>query len=200
MGLDLDIGDMFSVDEIKMPLSAEVVRELRHSDLQLLKEGEKLKPVFLKKLGERHHHVARLLAEGLSNAEISLRTGYGTQNIIVLKKDPTFQELVAHYKKQVQDAFTDLQSRLFGVSVDAIDTLRDRLEENPDDVSTGHLVDIAKMGADRSGFGPQSSSTNVNVTMNIADRMDAARKRAQLALEARAGPGPIEDAEIVESA
>ena len=44
-------------------------------------------------------------------------------------------------------------------------------------MTTGQLLDIVKMGADRTGHGPQTTATNLNVNVDIAAKLEAARKR-----------------------
>jgi hypothetical protein len=44
-------------------------------------------------------------------------------------------------------------------------------------MSLDTLTELVKMGADRTGFGPQSKSTNVNVTVDFGARLEAARRR-----------------------
>jgi coproporphyrinogen III oxidase-like Fe-S oxidoreductase len=55
--------------------------------------------------------------------------------------------------------------------------LQDRLETEPETMDAETLLSVAKFGADRSGHGPQSRQTNVNINVNLADRLSAARKR-----------------------
>ena len=43
-------------------------------------------------------------------------------------------------------------------------------------ISVGQLMELTKLGADRTGHGPQSS-TNLNVRVDLADRLKAARQR-----------------------
>jgi hypothetical protein len=70
-----------------------------------------------------------------------------------------------------------MYEKLAGMSSEAADLLRERMEEFPEEIADGTLLDMVKIGADRSGHGPQS--TNVNVNVNIADRLNAARKRIE---------------------
>ena len=74
---------------------------------------------------------------------------------------------------------TDLREELFGLSADAIEELRTRLEDSPEKMSTAQLADLVKLGADRTGHGPQSSRTNVNVDVDVAAAMQAGRKRVE---------------------
>jgi hypothetical protein len=64
------------------------------------------------------------------------------------------------------------------VASTALDIIQDRLEddETVDKMSVAQLLEVVKTAADRSGNGP-STTQQVNVTVGIADRLEAARKR-----------------------
>lgn len=158
-------------------VTAEVVRELDRADLALLGAEKGSKPTALKRIGERHHALARNLAGGMSSGEAGLVAGYCGSRVSILLDDPAFKELVQFYRRDVNAQYRDMHQRLSGLALDAAEVLADRLEDAPDDISTGQLMDLVKLGADRTGFGPQSSSTNVNVNVGIASRLDAARQR-----------------------
>lgn len=156
------------------------VRSLEASDLALLAEEKGSKAPPLKRLGDRHHALARCLASGMSERDAAIACGYVQSRVSVLKSDPAFQELLAFYREDTDRAYRDMHERLAGLSRDAVDELHSRLEEDmvaeEKKISVGHLLEIAKMGADRTGHGPSSSQT-VNVNVGIAARLEAARRR-----------------------
>ena len=47
-----------------------------------------------------HHEIARLLATGLSPAEVSACTGYSPSRISTLQADPSFKELLTFYSQK----------------------------------------------------------------------------------------------------
>lgn len=145
--------------------------------MPLLQEEKGSKPSALKRLSERHHALARNLASGMSPSEAAVICGYALSRVSILQDDPAFQELLAFYRQDVELAYRDLHTRLSGLALDAADELADRLEENPETISVGQLMEVVKLGADRTGFGPQSSSTNLNVNVDLASRLQAARER-----------------------
>jgi hypothetical protein len=159
-------------------LVAAEVRELSPEDFALLATERGVEPAPLKRLGERHHALAKLLAQGTSPGEAAVVTGLSPSRVSILKADPTFQDLVAFYREKVDAAYVDMHSTLAGLSLDAAQELRDRLEEEPEKISVGQLLEITKLGADRTGFGPKSTQ-DVNVNVGLADRMQAARERAE---------------------
>lgn len=158
-------------------VAAEIVRPLDRTDLALLQEEKGSRAPALVRISERHHALARNLASGMSPSEAGIVSGYSASRVSILQDDPAFRELLEFYRADVQLAYRDLHTRLSGLALDAADELAQRLEESPGDVSIGQLMEITKMGADRTGFGPQSSSTNVNVNVDLAERLEAARKR-----------------------
>ncbi len=160
------------------PLVAEVVRELCPGDFALLATERGVEAAPLKRLGERHHALAKLLAQGTPPGEAAIVTGLSGSRVSILKADPAFQELVAFYKQKVDAEYLDMHATLAGLSLDAAQTLRDRIDEDPDAISVGQLIEVVKLGADRTGFGPKSTQ-DVNVHVGLAEKMQAARERAE---------------------
>jgi hypothetical protein len=173
------------------PPSAEVVRELDEADIVLLSEEKGSEAPPLKRLSERHHSLARSLAGGMSPSEAAITCGYSTSRVSILQDDPAFRELLAFYRSDVEVQYRDLHVRLSGLALDAADELAQRLEEAPEELSVGQLMDLTKMGADRTGFGPQTSSTTLNVNVDLASRLEAARRRVAMRSAPEGGAGLI---------
>lgn len=163
------------------PVQAVVVRELDPVDLSLLAEEKGSRPPPIKRLSERHHALARCLASGMSPGNAAITCGYVSSRVSILLDDPAFQELVQFYREDVNSKYLGMHEVLAGLSLDAARELHERLEADvqSDDksISIGQLVELTKLGADRTGFGPQSSQTNLNVNVDLAGRLEAARKR-----------------------
>lgn len=160
------------------PIAAAVVRELEESDMLLLAEERGTKPSAVKRLTERHHNLARNIASGMPIGDAAIFCGYTLSRVSILQGDPAFKELLTFYRDEAQRPYRDLHNRLSGIAMDAADELSTRLEEEPEKVSIGQLVELTKMGADRTGFGPQTTALNVNV--DLAERLEAARRRVAL--------------------
>lgn len=160
-----------------IPLQVDYVREMRETDLALLASSRGSVPPAIKELRERHHSLARLLAQGMKDAECSAVTGYSVSRISILKHDPTFIELVAHYRQQEDSLLADFSARAGQMTLTAMDALLDKLENDPDSMPDTMKLELAKFGADRTGFGPQSKQTNVNINVDLGSRLAAARKR-----------------------
>lgn len=174
-----------------LPVSAEVVRELTPEDLAMLTEerGEQ-KPKqlsTLSMLSERHRNLARLIAMGKTDWECSIITGYTVSRISLLKSDPAMKNLISHYREDKDIVYIQAQEKMAQANSTALDVLQERLE-NPEHVaemSDAQLLKIIESTADRSGLGPTSKS-EVSVNVNIADRLEAARKRVHDAKMAEA--------------
>lgn len=160
------------------PVIATVVRELDSTDLALLMTEKGSKPSAIKRLTERHHALARNLASGMQVSDAATFCGYTISRVSILQDDPAFKELLAFYREDAQRPYRDLHNRLSGLALDAAEELSNRLEEEPEKVTIGQLVELTKMGADRTGHGPSSTSLNVNV--DLAGRLEAARKRVAM--------------------
>jgi len=159
------------------PLSVAVARELEESDLALLGQEKGSVPSPIKRLSERHHGLARNLSLGMDHQQAAAIAGYSQSRISILLNDPAFQELLAFYRAPYEEVTRDTGTMLANLAKDAAEELSVRLEEKPEEFSNGQLMEVVKMGADRTGFGPQSSSTNVNVNVDLAGRLQAARQR-----------------------
>ena len=190
MGLGLDITPRH-----KGAIDFEVVRPIVESDLVRLSMEEKLvKPNPIKRLSSRHHALARCIAGGMSSGEAAISCGYLTSSVSILLSDPTFAELVAKYRANIEAKFLGVQEKIAGLAEDAFDILQDRVNSDPDKIDTRDLMEIAKLAADRSGNGPQRNTT-VNVNIGLADRLEAARRRMSEAIASR-----VIDGEIVQAA
>lgn len=178
-------------------MSAVAVRPLQEADLALLKSGERaVAPQnTLKRLRDRHHAIARLVAAGKSNTEISLMTGMDPGRISVFKSDPSFKQLVDDYKKIDDGIAADLVERMALLSQTAIEEIQDRIENADEPLPIQSLLEIAKFGTDRIGHGPVTKQMNTNVNLDLSGRLAAARKRAPAL--APPEPEPV-DAEFTE--
>ena len=157
------------------------VRELTLADAEASSLPAEKAPV-IKRLSERHHALARVLATGqITDGQAAIITGFHHTRVSILRGDPTFQELITFYQAELATFYDTVHEGLSALSKDAVEELRVRLEEDPGSLSVGQLVEVVKMTADRTGHGPQSSSTHINVNIGIADRLQAARDRVQRA-------------------
>lgn len=148
---------------------------LTEDDLALLAEPRPAPASPLQRITDRHHGLARILADGMEHWEAAIVTGYNPSYISFLLTNPTFKDLVAFYRTKTEAKYADMGDRLHGLGMVSTETLLERLENDPDSISNGMLLDIVKVAADRTGHGP--ATTNVQVNVGLAGRLEAARRR-----------------------
>lgn len=161
----------FSLRRPEIRLDAEVVRELTEADLlvrETLGAGSTLPTI--KALRATHHKLAQCLAAfNMSEAEASVSTGYSPSRISILKKDPSFIELLAFYSTQKQDIFVDVTQRMAGVATDTLEVIQERLQDNPESFKAKDLVEVLKATADRGGHSPVRKSETKSITITASD-------------------------------
>lgn len=175
----MDLGfDVKLTGRATRPVCAELIRELNDADLALLSVERGIKAPTIKKLRDSHHALARCLALGMSNTEASIVTGMGSGRISVLKSDPAFEELMEFYRAGKNEVIADLTDRMATVALVAADRMLEKLEDDDAPPSDNFILEAAKFAADRTGHGPQTKATNLNINVNLADRLAAGRQRA----------------------
>lgn len=128
------------------------VRDLDDGDLpEILAPPEvgAVTPTVLE-LRHGHHTIARLLADGTKQVEISAITGYSQSRISILKGDPAFQELIEYYRTQKEAIYLDVHQRLGTLAITAVEELQQRLDEEPHKITNREVREIAEMALDRS--------------------------------------------------
>lgn len=152
-------------------LELEILGPIEPQDLIAREEGDlpTSEAPTIAKLRGIHHEIAQLLAQGLSETEVSAITSYSLSRISILKRDPSFKDLVAFYQKQKTEQFVDVQKRLATLSLDAIGEIQERLAEKPDSISTSQLIELSKVTLDRAGYSPVAKSQNISVSMSAEE-------------------------------
>jgi hypothetical protein len=168
------------------PLRPEVsdFRTLTRADLALL--SEKRPAQTLQTLRDTHHRVARAVAAGLKTHEVATHCGISLNRVSMLKKDPAFTELVAHYRGIVTaeyvrsvDSFMEVAtSNMLKAAVMISDKLDDAIDKG-EFLPTRDLIAIHDTGADRFGYGKMQKNLNVNV--DFASQLEKARRRSSAA-------------------
>jgi len=158
-----------------------VGRELTSEDINKLNvERGVQKPLpSIKRLSDRHKNLARLLAAGKSDWDAALICGYAATYVSILKTDPAFIELMKIYGEERDIQFKTATEMLAGMSVDALHIIQEHMENDElmEKASLGQKLELAKFVTDRSGNGPQTSNTNINLNVDVGNRLEAARKR-----------------------
>ena len=174
------------------------VRELRREDLALLNETRPVKT--LDSLRDNHHRIARAVASGVDNGTVAALCGISYNRVSMLKQDPAFADLVAHYRAMITADWTETADTvtefLGSVRTKSLAMLEDKLctaADNGEFLPTRELVAMAELGLDRTGYGKVNKNINVNV--DFAAQLEAARNRSSRARDVSPSPplSPIAD-------
>lgn len=165
------------------------VRSLTAEDIPLLANPPVIGSLpSIPQMRNQHHQLAGLLAKGISNAEISLITGFSPSYISTLKSSPDMKELVDYYAKQAEERTVDALARLKNLGVASVEELQNRLNEDPSKFTAGQLMDLAEMGLIKplaaAGLAAAARGTGGALQINLNF---TAPKVAELA----SGPGDI---------
>lgn len=169
---------MFGPGRPKATPNIIAVRPLTEEDLASYAPASDTNRV--KKIRESHHRVAKLMALGLRNFEITELTGYSGVRLSHFRQDPAFMNLVAKYKGQDDEAFVKGRDVYYDTVISnrqlSASELNDRLHEDPSEFTVAQLVAIHADAADRTGYPKRTVATNINV--DFAARLDKAYERS----------------------
>lgn len=152
-----------------LPLELEIIGSIEPADLISRSEENQLttsQTPTLARLRGIHHDIARLLATGLTPAEVSAATGYSPSRISTLQNDPSFKELLSFYSKKDKEVFVDVRKRLATLGMDASAELSDRLIDKPESFTNTQLIELTKATLDRAGYNPVAKSLTANVSVS----------------------------------
>lgn len=159
-------------------ITTTVVRELEAADINALATAPRgSQSVNIKRLRDRHHALARNLAQGLSERDAAIICGYDLSRVSILKSDPAFKELLEFYRDRQGEKFDDFAGKLATIAGEAANQLIEKLEDDDIDMTPAQLMQLVELGADRTGFGKQTRSDNLNLHVGLADGLSEARKR-----------------------
>ena len=168
------------------------VRALLPEDLGKLKEKRDPNNL-IKRLRDPHHLLARCLASGMKIGDAARASGYTREGVHLLNKDPTFLNLVEHYRgivtdewRQGLDSFNELATANMLKAERQIAEKLEAADEAGETLPTRELIAISRDAADRLGYGKKQ--TNLNVNVDFAARLEACISRSGKTLDARASP------------
>lgn len=171
--LDPSRGDMYG--DYMTLLHAQITRELTEEELDTAPAPANIAAV--KRITDRHRRMARMLASGCTPGEVCAATNITGPRLSVLQNDPSFKALVEFYRTREDEEYSLVQQRLEELGGAAIDEIQDRLETSPEGFDIDDLLEVGKFAFDRSGHGPASKTTQTNVNVNIAARLEEAQRR-----------------------
>ena len=127
---------------------------------------------------ESHHAVARMIAAGMSPNMIRQRTGRSRRSLTLLLADPSFNELVQHYREVVEEKWNENVDHYLDLGlanmIRAESLIADKLEAD-DEVPVMLLDRISQGRADRFGYGKNST---MKVEHDFAASLDRAIARS----------------------
>lgn len=152
--------------------SFKVLRELTKDDLKKLAweagEDRPQQGSPLQKVKSQHHRLAQLLASGMRASQVSIVAGYSPSRISVLLRDPLFQDLISYYTRQNEAVYTEAHQLLAEVGVMALEEIRDRLDEHPEDIPMKDLRGIMESTLDRS-IAPSRAQSGSSIKISFVD-------------------------------
>lgn len=179
----------------RLPTKIEIrgIRELTRDDLACLHDKRTIPAV--KKLRDPHHALARYIASGLSISEAAERSGYSYSRAAVLHADPSFQDLVATYRGKVDEAWVaaqdDVQRLAVSNMLKAERMLADKLDDMDESGETPSIREIVAITADRMDrFGYSKKTTNLNVNLDFAAKLERAIQRTAKVIDATPNEPP----------
>lgn len=173
--------------KLAKPLLVEPVRELTEGDLTLLASEREVSvvPPLVQRLRDRHQALARCLAQGMTESEAAIVTGYDVNRISILKRDPSFKALIDTFAKIEDGLQADFMERTAVLTLTAINNMQEALEDDEKPLPISMQLEIAKFGADRTGHAPVQKTFNLNANVDLGSRMSEARKRLAAVVEGR---------------
>lgn len=178
------------------------IRELTRGDLLHLTEKRPANGITA--IRDNHHRIARCVASGLTNTQTAQFCGIGYNRVSQLRADPSFQELVAHYRGmltrewiEAADPVIEFLGSIRTKSLAMIEDKIDAAAEAGEFLPSRDLATFAELGLDRTGYGKVNKNVNVNV--DFAANLEAARKRSDRARDSRTIEGTVASASIPQS-
>ena len=142
----------------------------------------KLDPI-IERFRFSHHNVAMMFAMGMTVQEISRKTGFTQRRLLILLDDPTFNELIDHYRNQhienMHKALPTAIEDMEFVRVAMVRKMKEAIEESDEGGEPISLANIVRMHgemADRVGYSKHTLKTVVNVS--FAESLDRAIERS----------------------
>lgn len=141
------------------------------------------------KLRATHHRMAQLIANGMNEQVAAKLCNYDPMYISRLKDNDLFRGLLEHYERERDESWADFNNVAADLSLNALGRLAEVLEDQPEKFTPSALLETIKVLRDYSGNAPVTKSQNVNVNIDLGERLRAARERANSAIiEAQALP------------
>lgn len=163
------------------------IRPLERADLAFLQQKSARQPIT--NLRDSHHILARYIASGMTQTEAARVTGRSISAVCNLVNSPAMQELIASYRAEDTEAFRtsrdEYYETIFSNGLKAARQISEQLDaaDEPDSppIPISKLLSITADSADRVGY--TKKSTQVNLNVDFAARLEAARRRSIAVLD-----------------
>jgi len=144
-----------------------------------------------------HHNIAMMFAAGMTKQEVQRRTGFTPRRLSILLNDPTFLELIEHYRKphidklkeEIADAYTNMGTA-FNSGLRHVLQYFENLDEEDETAPIAHSMKVVSDLGDRIGFSKHTIKTNLNV--DFATALDRAIERSGKRPELKVIEGLVE--------
>ena len=131
-----------------------------------------------------HHTLAIMFAMGMTVNEIAKRTGFTQRRLVILLDDPTFQELIEHYRTEARERMTqslpDIMDYMAFNHTAALRQISEALEaadeEGAEPIPLPTLLKISGDMGDRTGYSKHTIKTVLSV--DFATALDRAIERS----------------------
>lgn len=117
------------------------------------------------KVKARHHEIARLIAAGAKDVEISEALGLSGGTLYRLRRSPAFQQLLFSYMAARDQEAISMSERIAHGAALALDRVSALLEDEDSQVSVGQLTSLTQMLLDRAGFNPTTKVQATSVAL-----------------------------------
>ncbi|WP_417436481.1 hypothetical protein [Idiomarina abyssalis] len=132
--------------------------------------------VALQRIRTIHHQIARMLASGEKAVNISAILGVTPERVWQLKQDPTFAELLAHYEEHEEAAEISIKQRFYSLGTAGMETLQERLLDDPESFGNGHLMELVKLSV--GGEAPRTATQTAGATTLSQAALEQLKKQA----------------------
>lgn len=167
---ELVLGSRGSGRKVGPPVIVGRVRPLTSEDVPALMNPAPLnsKPTPLQSIRHSHHQLARLIAAGKPDQEISLITGYSPAYISSLKLGQDFKALLEYYATQKELIFVDVMERMKVLGLNSVDEIQRRFEDSPESFTTQQLMDLSELMLIKPNkLVPSEALSGGGVTVNV---------------------------------
>lgn len=144
---ELVLGQRGSGRKVGPPVIVGRVRSLTAEDVPALMNPAPLnsKPATLQSIRHSHHQLARLIAAGKPDQEISLIIGYSPAYISTLKLGADFKTLIEYYSTQKDLIFVDVMERMKVLGLSTLDEIQKRFEDAPESFTHQQMMDLTEL-------------------------------------------------------